>query len=336
MFTGVSNIKCHLVVPDSQSSLILLCPATQRPSRLPTTPTISTSPLPPSSDDRMDADDELDDPECPDHEEPPHPITPVSKLPEAPRRLLHGPRIFRTSPDEMPPMPSLEAALLAPKVRVSGAPAAKRSASPRPSTLEKRARLSHGSTNTIDPVARAPPTNQPLALKRVTPTPSKGTILVPDSSLPPSVSAFPQFLLNDIVDLDDPLWRETFQVGRRGIRNLGFPGPKSDNQLKALALVLEGLCNFLMVLPTSFGKSILYQAIAALPADVMIDGDIRGGNVIVVEPFTALLSDQAKKTAALGIPTYNWQNRQSLGPVPSNTRAIFIQPESYISREFQT
>lgn len=101
-----------------------------------------------------------------------------------------------------------------------------------------------------------------------------------------------------------------------------------------MALVLDGLHNLFMVLPTSFGKSLLYQVIVAPPHKFTINRHPRGGNVLVITPFTALLVDQANKSGALGIPAYNWQDRQALGPVSSTNWLIFIQPESFISAGF--
>lgn len=163
-----------------------------------------------------------------------------------------------------------------------------------------------------------------------------GNILVPASTPMDTESEFPEFLLKDFVQLDNPLWRGHILLCRRAIKNLGFPSTKSQDQLKAMVLVMDGRTNLFMVLPTAFGKSILYQMIAALPTNVKIGPDLRGGNVIVITPFAVLLMDQAKKSGALGISTYNWQDRGSLGDVPSSTRLIFIQPESFISTEFTT
>lgn len=128
-------------------------------------------------------------------------------------------------------------------------------------------------------------------------------------------------------------WLPYVQPCQAAIRALGYEKAKSYNQLKAMWLVLAHKSNLFLLLPTGFGKTALFQFIAKLANDLMIDGVNVGGNVIVVTPFTALLEAHVKGSRGKGIPTYNWQTDRPAS-VPLNTRIIFIQPESFISNAF--
>lgn len=99
-------------------------------------------------------------------------------------------------------------------------------------------------------------------------------------------------------------------------------------------LVLAHQCNLFLLLPTGFGKTLLYQFVAKLPHDLHINGDFVGGNTIVITPYTAVLEGNVKSSRAMGISTYNWQADHPAG-IPLTTRLVFVQPESFISQSFQ-
>ena len=167
---------------------------------------------------------------------------------------------------------------------------------------------------------------------------SQSVALVPASlsRTPSSTSSpWPEFQLDDILDFEDAAWEPYKDAVHQAMHTLGYPGPKSRKQLQTICLVLERHLNLFLVLPTGSGKTAIPQAIAALPHDLILEGRSVGGNVIVIVPFVALLEEQAAKSRALGLPTFNWQDRKSVGPVPDNTRILYIQPESFISSEFQ-
>lgn len=119
----------------------------------------------------------------------------------------------------------------------------------------------------------------------------------------------------------------------KATRELGYNQPRSYNQLKAMWLVLQGRSNMFLLLPTGFGKTALFQFIAKLSNDLVINGVRVGGNSIVVTPYAALLEAHVKSSRDKGIPTYNWQTDRP-APIPLNTRIIFIEPESFIHDTF--
>lgn len=155
-----------------------------------------------------------------------------------------------------------------------------------------------------------------------------------------SPSPFPghpyqEFLLDKDVSLEDfPLLVEPCLWA---LRELGYPQPKSADQLKAMMLVLNHRHNLLLVLPTGFGKTSLFQFLAKLPVGFAIEGEVVAGNTIIVTPFTPLLLEHVKSSRAKGIEVFNWQTDRRVPGfrrVPSTTRLLLIQPESFISRTF--
>lgn len=270
---------------------------------------------------------------------------PASRNLSSPPTVPSPPRaakVLKTLPHDLPPLQSLTVTLLAPKPRIEQAPPVllertriKHPGYPHPATSTKRL----PSSEARQLLQTHPPSPQAPSRLSLDFTPAEstthGTILVPASSPEDPELDFSEFLLEDLVQVDDLFWEEHLTLCHHAIEKLGFHGPKSDKQLKAMILILDGWTNCFMVLSTFFGKSMLYQITAVLSAEFKIDRNPRGGNLIVVTPFTALLVDQANESAPLSIKTYNWQDRESIGPVPVSTRLIFIQPESFISFGFQ-
>lgn len=120
---------------------------------------------------------------------------------------------------------------------------------------------------------------------------------------------------------------------RDAIKALGYSKAKSYDQEKAMWLILSHQSNLFLLLPTGFGKTLLIQFVAKLKHNLCIDGHFVGGNVIVITPFAAVLEGNVKSSRDKDIEVYNWQSDRPAG-VPTTTRLLFIQPESFISRSF--
>lgn len=164
-------------------------------------------------------------------------------------------------------------------------------------------------------------------------TPSPGTrITTPISS--PSHPYTEYSLEKDVRKKD---WAPFVQPCVEATRALGYSKPKSYLQLKAMWLVLSRHANLFLLLPTGFGKTALFQFIAALPNNLTIEGQTVGGNSIVITPFAPLLNEHVSKTRAKGISVFDWQSDRhapDYSGVPHHTRIVFIQPESFISNTF--
>lgn len=137
------------------------------------------------------------------------------------------------------------------------------------------------------------------------------------------------------MDTSEEMWQPHIEHCQTALAGLGFAGPKSQKQLLAMMIILHRRHNLIFVLPTSFGKSMLYQCIAYLPVDLKIGTHDAGGNTIVITPFAALLFDQVSKSRGLGLRVYNWQTRGGNNHVRCDNRIVFIQPESFMSTSFQ-
>lgn len=140
-----------------------------------------------------------------------------------------------------------------------------------------------------------------------------------------AVAPFPTLGLLNVVDLEDDQWRAYLPHCHDTLRKLGHKAPKSSHQLRAMLLVLHRQENWIMLLPTGFGKSLLYQFITKIPAALQLGGRRVGGQTLVISPFIALLQDQVDKAHTLNIPTFNWSARpRGAVSVPSGTHLIFF------------
>jgi ATP-dependent DNA helicase RecQ len=102
-------------------------------------------------------------------------------------------------------------------------------------------------------------------------------------------------------------------------------------QEQAMRAVLEGR-DSLVVLPTGGGKSLCYQAPAAL----------RGDTTVVISPLISLMKDQVDSLRACGIPAVQLDSSQSaaerfgceIDVVQGNARLVFVSPERLIGTDF--
>lgn len=252
------------------------------------------------------------------------------------------------------PIANLEGRLLAKKPARGAAPptyspssSVKRSPSPLSSMIPKRSRITQvqicapledgGNENLwARSLATSPahPTHEELT---VVPTSVDDEIelTLPSQSLTSTSGIWPEYSLDEAVDLKDDEWQPYLQPCYDALAALGYSGPKHAKQLQAMVLVLSRKQNIIFVLPTGFGKTILTQFLAKLAGDLMVGSHFVGGNCIIISPFTALLMDQVEKCKPLAIAAFNWQTRKHPIDVPTNTRLLFIQPESFISSMFK-
>jgi ATP-dependent DNA helicase RecQ len=102
-------------------------------------------------------------------------------------------------------------------------------------------------------------------------------------------------------------------------------------QEQAMRAVLDGR-DSLVVLPTGGGKSLCYQAPAAL----------RGDLTVVISPLISLMKDQVDSLRACGIPAVQLDSSQSAAErfgseidlVQGNVRLVFVSPERLVGTDF--
>ncbi|KAF5658013.1 DNA helicase [Fusarium heterosporum] len=126
---------------------------------------------------------------------------------------------------------------------------------------------------------------------------------------------------------------EQFQVSRwkqlRGIdlslaldQILNRPSVFKPGQHKVLTAIMHNQSPIVAVLPTSGGKSLLFQ----LPAV-----SCPSGVAVVVVPLVALQGDLFQPTQQLNIPTAQWRSDQMVG----HARLVFVTPETLFTKHFQ-
>src|SRR6516225_12240383 len=116
-------------------------------------------------------------------------------------------------------------------------------------------------------------------------------------------------------------------------RHWGFPTLR-PLQEEAMRAVLQGR-DSLVVLPTGGGKSLCYQAPAALRGE--------GHTTVVVSPLIALMKDQVDGLRACGVPAVQIDSSQSpddrggaeMDLIQRAVRLLFVAPERLALQSFR-
>ena len=105
-------------------------------------------------------------------------------------------------------------------------------------------------------------------------------------------------------------------------RLLDQPSVFKPGQHKVLTAIIQNQSPIVTVLPTSGGKSLLFQLpVASCPTGV----------TVVVVPLIALQGDLFKRTQEMNIPTAQWRSDQIVG----HARLVFVTPETLFTKHFQ-
>ncbi|KAJ4129428.1 hypothetical protein NW765_016300 [Fusarium oxysporum] len=100
------------------------------------------------------------------------------------------------------------------------------------------------------------------------------------------------------------------------------PSVFKPGQHKVLTAIMQNQSPIVTVLPTSGGKSLLFQLpVASCPTGV----------TVVVVPLVALQGDLFKRTQEMNIPTAQWRSDQIVG----RARLVFVTPETIFTKHFQ-
>lgn len=100
------------------------------------------------------------------------------------------------------------------------------------------------------------------------------------------------------------------------------PSVFKPGQHKVLTAIMQNQSPIVTVLPTSGGKSLLFQLpVASCPTGV----------TVVVVPLVALQGDLFKRTQEMNIPTAQWRSDQIVG----HARLVFVTPETLFTKHFQ-
>lgn len=122
-------------------------------------------------------------------------------------------------------------------------------------------------------------------------------------------------------------WNFWAEKAKEGLRKL-FKNPaadfKSESQKALIVHILSDSADIYAVVPTGGGKTQSWQATA------VVQPEYRG---LIVVPFVFPLEDHVKDNIAKGIPSCKW--KPGTLPPPDCIH-IFLQPEHYITEEFQT
>lgn len=78
-----------------------------------------------------------------------------------------------------------------------------------------------------------------------------------------------------------------------------------DKQLEAIKAIVQGK-DCLVVLPTGYGKSLIYQCLPSLFDYILKLSEVKS-TVIVVSPLNSLILDQVKKLQSKGITVSVWK-----------------------------
>ena len=88
---------------------------------------------------------------------------------------------------------------------------------------------------------------------------------------------------------------DPFHKGKLGKPNL----PLKEQQYEILKAVVMMKRDVLAVLPTGFGKSLIYQSLGFIFDFLRSDSDSQHAAIVVVSPLNAFMQDQVEKLMAL-------------------------------------
>nr|CEG05029.1 unnamed protein product [Fusarium clavum] len=106
-------------------------------------------------------------------------------------------------------------------------------------------------------------------------------------------------------------------------RVLNKPSAFKPGQHKVLKAIMHNSSPIVAVLPTSGGKSLLFQLpVASCPSGV----------TIVIVPMVSLQGDLYNRSRDMNIPTEQWRSDR----IVSHARLVFVTPETAFTKAFQT
>lgn len=140
------------------------------------------------------------------------------------------------------------------------------------------------------------------------------------------VDATPERSFSSLLLPSQPTFQQWEQFTLRGLRKL-FRDPvvqfKSQEQKLLMIHILSCTADVFGVLPTSGGKSALWQVIAFLQPEC---------GFVVVVPFVLPNADQVESNNQKGISTWKYKSNEEC---PPGTQSVLCQHEQYVMKKFQ-
>lgn len=108
-------------------------------------------------------------------------------------------------------------------------------------------------------------------------------------------------------------------------------------QVAALENVVVLKKDAIVVLPTGFGKSVIFQLLPFV-FDAWFNKEDKHSMVLVVSPLNALIQDQVEKMNSQGVNSLMVRNNESLSPVEIRDikegcyRLIYGHPEAFVGK----
>ncbi|EXM13774.1 P-loop containing nucleoside triphosphate hydrolase [Fusarium oxysporum f. sp. vasinfectum] len=130
--------------------------------------------------------------------------------------------------------------------------------------------------------------------------------------------------LEQFEQLQKSRWRQlkAIDISSELSRLFNRPSTFKTGQYKVLRAIMKQEHPIVTVLPTSGGKSLLFQLpAAACPSCV----------TIVVVPLVSLQGDLFDRTRKMNIPAAQWKSNQIVG----DARIVFVTPETLFTEHFQ-
>ena len=121
------------------------------------------------------------------------------------------------------------------------------------------------------------------------------------------------------------------------LEKLGKPNlPLKEQQYEILKAVVMMKRDVLAVLPTGFGKSLIYQSLGFIFDFLRSDSDSQHAAIVVVSPLNALMQDQVEKLMAytnVCVMKASTDLADSSSDLRQSAQIIFAHPEVFVQSQ---
>ena len=125
---------------------------------------------------------------------------------------------------------------------------------------------------------------------------------------------------------------DLFHKGKLGKPNL----PLKEQQYEILKAVVMMKRDVLAILPTGFGKSLIYQSLGFIFDFLRSDSDSQHAAIVVVSPLNALMQDQVEKLMAytnVCVMKASTDLADSSSDLRQSAQIIFAHPEGFVQSQ---
>ena len=135
----------------------------------------------------------------------------------------------------------------------------------------------------------------------------------------------------------ESMWMPSTKASSTLWKSLGKPNlPLKEQQYEILKAVVMMKRDVLAILPTGFGKSLIYQSLGFIFDFLRSGSDSQHAAIVVVSPLNALMQDQVEKLMAytnVCVMKANTDLADSSSDLRQSAQIIFAHPEVFVQSQ---